>query len=179
MQIATIKVSGVRATPCCLMEIPAGMIGATIRLNYADPIWEGLSKTVVFQSCSANRVKVYVTKDVVNAGEEVTVPAEVLDTPGRFLYVGIYGTSSDIPAVPTLWADLGRIRPAADPSGDTSTDDSLPVWAQLDVRVKKLEKDGTGGGGLSIESDGEGNVSIAASGGTVITSDGAGNVTIG
>ena len=147
MQIATIKVSGVRATPCCLMEIPAGMIGATIRLNYADPIWDGLSKTVVFQSCSANRVKVYVTKDVVNAGEEVTVPAEVLNTPGRFLYVGIYGTSSDIPAVPTLWADLGRIRPAADPSGDTSTDDSLPVWAQLQEQIDEIRETGTGGGG--------------------------------
>ena len=118
------------------------------------------------------------TKDVINAGEEVTVPVEVLDTPGRFLYVGIYGTSSDIPAVPTLWADLGRIRPAADPSGDTSTDESLPVWAQLQEQIDELKQGGTGGG-LIIDSDGEGNVSIAASGGTVITSDGAGNVTIG
>lgn len=139
MELARIKVSGVRATPCCLMEIPAGLIGATVRLEYADPVWEGLTKTVVFQSCSVRRAKVYATKDVVNAGEEVTVPADVLAEPNRCLYVGIYGTKGESIAVPTLWADLGRIRAAADPSGDESTDPALPVWAQILALIGDLD----------------------------------------
>lgn len=172
MELAKIRVSGVHAVPICLKEIPRGIKGATVRFEYADPRWDKLSKTVVFKGSG-------VTKDILDAGEVVEVPPEVVERAGQSLLVGVYGTDADgNQAIPTLWADLGRIRPAADPSGDTSTDESLPVWAQLQEQIDELKQGGTGGG-LIIDSDGEGNVSIAASGGTVITSDGAGNVTIG
>lgn len=49
-------------------------------------------------------------------------------------------------------------------------------------RIDALEKGGTGGGfggGLVVESDGVGNVTITTTGSISITSDGAGNVTIG
>ena len=171
MERAKIKVSGVHAVPVCLKDIPRGIKGATVRFEYADPLWDKLSKTVVFNGSG-------VTKDILDAGEVVQVPPEVVERAGQSLLVGVYGTDADgNQAIPTLWADLGRIRPAADPSGDTSTDEGLPVWAQLQEQIDDLKQGGTGG--LIIDSDGEGNVSIAASGGTVITSDGAGNVTIG
>ena len=148
MERAKIKVSGVHAVPVCLKDIPRGIKGATVRFEYADPLWDKLSKTVVFNGSG-------VTKDILDAGEVVQVPPEVVERAGQSLLVGVYGTDADgNQAIPTIWADLGRIRPAADPSGDTSTDESLPVWAQLDVRVKKLEKDGTGGGSIIVDEDG-------------------------
>lgn len=137
MELARIKVSGVRATPYLLKEIPRGITGATVRFEYADPMWDGLSKTVVFRGSG-------VTKDVVDAGDEVEVPKEVVARAGQPLLVGVYGTSSDIPGVPTLWANLGEIRGAADPSGDESTDPALPVWAQLQKQIDEIRENGTG-----------------------------------
>lgn len=142
MERAKIKVSGVHAVPVCLKDIPRGIKGATVRFEYEDPLWDGLNKTIVFEGA--------VTKDVLNAGEVVEIPPEVLAKSGVNLRVGVYGTDADKNiAVPTLWADLGRIRAAADPSGDETTDPSLPVWAQLEARVDALEQSGGAGDGLS------------------------------
>ena len=114
MERAKIKVSGVHAVPVCLKDIPRGIKGAPVRFEYADPLWDGLSKTVVFKGSG-------VTKDILDAGEVVKVPPEVVERAGQSLLVGVYGTDADgNQAIPTLWADLGRIRPAADPSGDGS-----------------------------------------------------------
>ena len=59
------------------------------------------------------------------------------------------------------------------------------TWHELEQRIddhenriSQLEKGGTGGGGLIIDSDGAGNVTITATGGASITSDGAGNVVV-
>jgi len=113
-------------------EIPAGIIGATIRFAYGSD-WTNLSKTVVFDGCG-------VTKDVVNAGEEVTVPAEVVARPERKLLVGVYGVDGEKgTATPTLWLE-GYVCAAADPSGDVTTDPALPVWAQLEARIRALEE---------------------------------------
>lgn len=135
MEIAAIQVTGVRASLVGhgpgRWEIPAGIIGGTIRFVYG-PNWAGLTKTVVF-SCGN------VTKDVVDAREVVTVPAEVTARPERKLLVGVYGVdAAGETATPTLWLE-GYVRSAADPSGDPSTDPALPVWAQLEQRIKALE----------------------------------------
>ena len=119
MILGTICVHGVRALPVSVKPIPKGIIGAQLQFEYADPMWDGLSKTVVFRAGD-------VTKDVLNAGELVNIPPEVVAEIGAILKVGVYGEGT-----PTLWADLGRIRDATDPSGDESTDPSLPVWEQL------------------------------------------------
>lgn len=136
MEIAKIQVSGVKAVLLGKgpgrWEIPAGIIGAGIRFAYG-PEWTGLSKTVVFD-CGG------VTKDVVNAGELVTIPAEVVARPERKLLVGIYGVdASGEKAIPTLWLE-GYVCAAADPSGDASTEPALPVWAQLEARIRALEE---------------------------------------
>lgn len=72
------------------------------------------------------------TKDVVTDANIVTMPSEVTEKPLSPLSVGIYGVDSDGNlAIPTIWADLGIARASAKPSGDITTDQTLPVWAQI------------------------------------------------
>lgn len=98
------------------------MIGAQVQIDYNDEIWGSLHKTVVFKGA--------VIKDVITNADVVTIPAEVVANQGVALRVGVYGVDADGNiAIPTVWADLGTVRDAADPSGDTTTDPSLPVWA--------------------------------------------------
>lgn len=133
MEMAHVKVDGVRAVVEHCIDIPARIKGATVRLTYAD-FWTDLSKTVVFQVDG-------VTKDVLNAGEVVKIPPEVVAnvtlTPIR---IGIYGVSEDGKlAIPTFWATIGRVKSSTDPSGDESTDPSLPVWVQLQEQINDLK----------------------------------------
>ena len=108
------------------------MIGAQVQIDYNDEIWGSLHKTVVFRGV--------VTKDVITDAEVVTIPAEVVAKYGVVLRVGIYGVDADGNlAIPTIWADLGIVRDAANPSGDTTTDQSLPVWVQIQAMIGNLE----------------------------------------
>lgn len=132
MILGNIRVSGVRADVTEVCPIPKGMIGGRIRIEYTDPLWEGLEKTVVFKGA--------VTKTAVRSGEVVEIPTEVISRVGTGLLVGVYGTDGEGNlAVPTLWADLGRVRAAAEPSGDETADPSLPVWAQILQVIGDLE----------------------------------------
>ena len=136
MEIAKIQVSGVKAALIGKgpgrWEIPAGIIGGTLRFSYGAD-WQKLSRTVVFD-CGG------LTKDVVNAGEIVMIPPEVVARPERKLLVGVYGVDREAEsATPTLWLE-GYVCAATDPSGDSSTDPTLPVWAQLENRIRALEE---------------------------------------
>ena len=140
MNIASIRVLGTFAVATVHERIPAGIVGATIRVSYDDPAWDGLTKTVIFKS--------NVTKDVITNDEIITIPAEVIEVPGSMLHIGFYGISSDGEvAIPTIWLLIGTAETAADPSGDTSTDPSLPVWAQLQMQIDKINAGGGGGSG--------------------------------
>lgn len=131
MEIAKISVNGVHALVMSRMPVPSGIVGATVRFDYGD-VWDGLTKTVVFRGAE--------TRDILDAGEHVTVPPETVAEAGHRLEIGIYGVNEDgTLVIPTLWADLGMIREAADPSGDETTDSSLSVWAQLLVMIGSLE----------------------------------------
>lgn len=135
MNLATIQVSGVHAVAAdALRQIPAGIVGATVKLEYAADVWGSLRKTVVFKS--------HTTKAVTSDSDTVTVPPEVLAKPGGRLKVGVYGTdAANSIVVPTLWADLGSIAEAADPTGDESAaPPELPVWAQLQAAIGNLEQ---------------------------------------
>ena len=137
MQIAVIQVENTSARVEAWSRIPAGLSGAQIRVNYVGSLWEGLTKTIIFRGT--------VTKDVVTESDIVNVPPEVLANPG-FLDVGFYGVDNENNlAIPTFWEMVGFIDAAADPSGDETTDPSLPVWAQLADRISDLEKRGPGG----------------------------------
>ena len=87
MEIAKVKVSGVRCTPVSVEIITRGMAGATVSIEDPAPLWDKLTKTVVFRGAC--------TKDVLNAGNVVTVPAEVVATAGKQLFVGVYGVDAD------------------------------------------------------------------------------------
>lgn len=133
MIVAKIQVSGAIAHTLYRKVIPAGIIGAQIEFEYAEDIWRGLHKTVVFRGP--------VTKDVVTDANIVTIPTEVAEKPFSLLSVGVYGVDSDGNlAIPTIWADLGLVRESASPSGDTTTDPSLPVWAQLQGMIGNLDE---------------------------------------
>lgn len=133
MKIANIVVNGVsvRAEGC--EKIPKGIVGAQIGLEFTDGAWDGLQKTVVF--CGSE------TRTVLNAGELVTIPWEVVSTAGVDLMVGICGTDPEgTVMIPTLWAELGKVWGAALPSGDPSADPSLPIWAQFLSMVGNLDQ---------------------------------------
>ena len=133
MIVAKIQVNGAIAHALYQKVIPAGIIGAQVELEYAEDVWKGLHKTVVFRGP--------VTKDVVTDANIVTIPKEVTEKPMSLLSVGVYGVDADGNlAIPTIWADLGFVRESANPSGDTTTDPALPVWAQIQGMIGNLDE---------------------------------------
>lgn len=132
MKIAEVQVSGCRCETVRLEPVPRGIVGAVVSIAYADPAWDSLRKTVVFRGA--------VTKDVLDAGNEVVVPTETVSRAGVTLYMGVYGADAENHVViPTVWTELGTVQGAATPSGDASTDSSLPVWAQIQGMVGDLD----------------------------------------
>lgn len=132
MRIAEVKVAETTCKTTPLVPIPKGIVGATVSIEYTDSAWDGLQKTVVFRSA--------VTKDVLAAENEVVVPAEVVSRAGVNLYMGVYGAdAANNVVIPTIWTELGLVHGAAAPSGDTSTDPSLPVWAQIQGMIGNLD----------------------------------------
>lgn len=136
MNIANVKVGNVFACAAGCNHITSGMCGVTVTFEYIDRVWDSLNKTAVFTAGQT-------TRDVLNADDIVTVPPEVLNCPGERLYVGVYGIDADGNLViPTIMAPVGIIMPGADPSGDESTEPSLPVWAQLHEEIENLNQNG-------------------------------------
>ena len=132
MKIAEVKVAKTTCETTRLVPIPKGIVGATVSIEYMDSAWDGLRKTVVFRSA--------VTKDVLAAGNEVVVPAEVVSRAGVYLYMGVYGVdAANNVVIPTIWAEIGLVNGAAAPSGDTSTNPSLPVWAYIQGMIGNLD----------------------------------------
>lgn len=132
MRIAEVKVAKTTCETTRLVLIPKGIVGATVSIEYTDTAWDGLQKTVVFRSA--------VTKDVLAAGNEVVIPAEVVSRAGVNLYMGVYGVdAANNVVIPTIWTELGLVNGAAAPSGDTSSDPSLPVWAQIQGMIGNLD----------------------------------------
>lgn len=133
MEIAKIHVTGTCARIVSRRPIPEGLIGGYITVEYRDPVWQDLTKTVVFKGA--------VTRDVVTEERTVTIPAETIAA-GKRMLVGFYGTRAEgILAIPTFWADLGAVMAATDPSGDESTDPSLPVWADMLEQVQRIPEE--------------------------------------
>jgi hypothetical protein len=176
-KIATIHVSGVKALALDRRDIPAGITGAVLELVYDDPIWDNLVKTVVFQGTK--------TVQVFNAGSIVKFPPEVAAAKNTNVKVGVYGVDSDgLGVIPTLWADLGVVKPSAAGSFPPPQEQTPSLWVQVLGSIGDLEKLDTenrenlvaainevldkvgSGGGLTVTDDGEGNVIISASGST-------------
>lgn len=120
----TFYFNGVEGTMKVPQVLTSGMVGKKLLLEFS-PEWEDLVKTVVFSNGT-------VTRDVVFSGNPVTIPAEVLEEPLKTLEVGVYGLGSGgEPVIPTVRAQGPVIHPGVKPSGDPSTDPTLPVWGQI------------------------------------------------
>ncbi len=135
MEIAKVSVSGVRAQTVQAEPIPVGIVGATVKLEFTDPLWDGLDKHILFSGAT--------DRAVVFAGDSVELPAAVVAVPNILVKMGVWGVSPDGKiAIPTLWAELGTVKPATDK--DMGADPGLPIWAQLlcmigDLRNLKTE----------------------------------------
>ena len=115
--------------------LTAGMAKAvTVEFVFSDD-WSGLTKTAVF---SAGRTTVDVLESAWD-GNKVVVPHEILADAGPIARVGVYGANADGLILPTVWVTLGKVMPAAEPSGDPGADPTLPIWAQLQNQIGDLE----------------------------------------
>lgn len=115
--------------------LTAGMAKAvTVEFVFSDD-WSGLTKTAVF---SAGRTTVDVLESAWD-GNKVVVPHEILADAGPIARVGVYGANADGLILPTVWVTLGKVMPAAEPSGDPGADPTLPVWAQLQNQIGDLD----------------------------------------
>ena len=110
-------------------RITTGMVGKTVSFDFSAA-WDGLVKTAVFEGSG-------VKKDVTLSGDTAVIPHECLTAPGGMLRVGVFGTDGTI-QTPTVYTDIGQIEQGADPSGDTSADPTLPIWAQLQAMMGDL-----------------------------------------
>lgn len=135
MDVAIIEVSGIQATTTWTRAIPSGIIGARILFRYTDPEWDNLVKNVIIRHGGTTRM-------IIDATNVVELPKELVEVPSaQPVWVGVYGVSPDgSTAIPTLWAPIGIVRNAADPSRDPTSDSGLPIWAQLLLRIEALEK---------------------------------------
>ena len=117
MEYAKLIISGSCVQVVAAGDIPAGAVGGTVSVVYADSIWDGLIKMAVFDGC--------VSWDVIVDGNTIEIPPEVVAHPCGVLRLGIYGLDPDgNQATPTYMAQLGRVRNGANPYWDRSADPS-------------------------------------------------------
>lgn len=148
--------------------LTAGMAKAVgVRFAFSED-WDGLTKTAVFSNGRA-------TVDVLPAkwdGDAVDIPPEVLAVAGRYARVGVYGTNASGVVLPTVWVSLGKVQPAAEPSGDPAAEPTLPVWAQLQAQIGDLNDLKTYNKGTLVSAINEARLSGGGGGGGYTIGDG-------
>lgn len=118
-----IRVTTAEATILETELITAGRRGLQCAFAFSDD-WEGLAKTVI--------VRGVVKRDIVLVGDTITVPGECLEREQFPLHIGVYGANGEGEIViPTIWADFGKIRPSARPSGVSPDEVTPDVVAQI------------------------------------------------
>ena len=148
--------------------LTAGMAKAvTVEFVFSDD-WSGLTKTAVF---SAGRTTVDVLESAWD-GNKVVVPNEILADAGPIARVGVYGANADGLILPTVWVTLGKVMPAAEPSGDPGADPTLPIWAQLQSQIGDLDDLQTYNKGNLVDAINEARSSGGSGGGGYTIGDG-------
>lgn len=166
IQIHITKACAHLASPPELLT--AGMAKAvTVEFAFSDD-WSGLTKTAVF---SAGRTTVDVLESAWD-GNKVVVPHEILADAGPIARVGVYGANADGLILPTVWVTLGKVMPAAEPSGDPGADPTLPVWAQLQNQIGDLDDLKTYNKGNLVDAINEARSSGGSGGGGYTIGDG-------
>lgn len=88
--------------------------------------WAGLKKTIVFRSGREARDVL-----LVDNATQCKVPWEVVSRPGGTLRIGVYGIRGSETVLPTVWCDVGRIVPGAEPAGNTSAQYEMDTFARI------------------------------------------------
>ena len=148
--------------------LTAGMSKAVTVQFVFSPDWSGLTKTAVF---SAGRTTVDVLESAWD-GNKVVVPHEILADAGPIARVGVYGANADGLILPTVWVTLGKVMPAAEPSGDPGADPTLPIWAQLQKQIGDLDDLQTYNKGNLVDAINEARSSGGSGGGGYTIGDG-------
>ncbi len=134
MKIAIVTVSGTCAAAVAFHKITAGLTGAAVDVVFTDPAWSGLIKNITFRGGTE--------KTLLDIGETVRIPKETVAAPNVLLQVGVTGISANGDVViPTIWADLGTVNPAAPVDPEHTGDDEpgiAPIWAQLEAMIGSL-----------------------------------------
>ena len=166
IQIHITKACAHLASPPELLT--AGMAKAVaVEFVFSDD-WSGLTKTAVF---SAGRTTVDVLESAWD-GNKVVVPHEILADAGPIARVGVYGANADGLILPTVWVTLGKVMPAAEPSGDPGADPTLPIWAQLQNQIGDLDDLKTYNKGNLVDAINEARSSGGSGGGGYTIGDG-------
>ena len=148
--------------------LTAGMAKAvTVEFVFSDD-WSGLTKTAVF---SAGRTTVDVLESEWD-GNKVVVPHEIMADAGPIARVGVYGANADGLILPTVWVTIGKVMPAAEPSGDPGADPTLPIWAQLQNQIGDLDDLQTYNKGNLVDAINEARSSGGSGGGGYTIGDG-------
>lgn len=146
MKIADVTISDVTATAKILSKIPAGLIGGTVGLRFPDPYWGRMVKNAKFRAQGLPDIP-----PILGVGDTVTIPAVLVQAPNYRLEIGIVGVADDgtTEITPTLWADLGVVRPSAayipepegdEPEGGGDAPEATPeTWMQLLAMIGNLE----------------------------------------
>lgn len=117
-------------------HLTSGMIGKTFDVEFLDG-WDGLNVIAVFPTGKDPIIKE-------NPASTMEIPPESLAVPGVHCYVGFYGFSivdgKKVIAIPTIYADLGKIDEGTDPNGSPGTDVSPTVAEQLLAMIGDLSQ---------------------------------------
>lgn len=133
MELAKIIVGA--TTGICLdrRRIPAGAVGLGVAVEFVDPIWEEMTKTVVFRGVGS-RIAEF-------DGKTAIIPWEVLTEPGKRIYFGVYGRNPETGVqLPLIEVNIGITERSTDTEADPGADPTLPIWAQLQQDVEDLKE---------------------------------------
>lgn len=98
-----------------------------------DNEWNGLQRTAVFW---AGNYRVSVLLDSTGM---CTIPWEVMQTKGQYLYAGVYGTKDGEIVLPTMSANLGQIYQGTEP-GESAQPPTPSVYEQLLADIGNLDE---------------------------------------
>ena len=101
----------------------SGSVNANSVLFQFSPDWDGLTRTAVFKAGGVSR------SILLDESGECLIPWEVLEKPGVFLLVGVYGERDGEIVLPTVWASLGTILKGAAP-GEDGRPPTPELWEQ-------------------------------------------------
>lgn len=137
MEVAKIFVGSTSGIARNRKRIPAGktVSGLTVSVEFTDPVWEDMTKTVVFRGTDS-RIAEF-------DGKTAVIPWEVLTEPGVRIWFGIFGHNPETGMqLPLIEVEIGATERATDPLADPGTEPTLPIWAQLQEEIEKLKQAG-------------------------------------